>query len=189
MMPSTLPPTEGTPRVESTDLELLDRARAGDQRAFGELVSRYKGRTWAVCLRIAGNPHDAEDALQNALTAAWQNLDKFRGDARFSTWLHRIAANAALAVIRKRRETPDENINQGLASDAPRIDERVAVVEAVQSALSDLPEAFREAIVLREYAELTYADIATHQGVPVQTVKSRINRGRTQLREILAPVI
>lgn len=175
--------------MDSTDRELIERAREGDQSAFGTLVGRYRGRTWAVCLRIAGNPHDAEDALQNALTAAWQNLGSFRGDAKFSTWLHRIAANAALAVIRKRRETPDENVDVNLASTAPPIDERVAVVEAVQSALAALPEAFREAIVLREYAELTYADIAAHQNVPVQTVKSRISRGRTQLREILAPVM
>ena len=175
--------------MQFTDTELLERARTGDQNAFAELVGRYRGRTWAVCLRIAGNQHDAEDALQNALTAAWQNLDKFRGDAKFSTWIHRIAANAALAVIRKRRDMPDENIDTNLASSAPRIDERVAVVEAVQSALTKLPEAFREAIVLREYAELTYADIAAHQGVPVQTVKSRINRARTQLREILEPVM
>lgn len=175
--------------MQSTDTELLERARTGDQNAFAELVGRYRGRTWAVCLRITGNQHDAEDALQNALTAAWQNLDKFRGDAKFSTWIHRIAANAALAVIRKRRDMPDENIDTNLASSAPRIDERVVVVEAVQDALTKLPETFREAIVLREYAELTYSDIAAHQGVPVQTVKSRINRARTQLREILEPVM
>lgn len=175
--------------MERTDAELLALARDGDQRAYGELVGRHKGRIWAVCLRITGNQHDAEDALQNALTSAWQNLDKFRGDAKFTTWMHRIAANAALAVIRKRRETPDEHVDTNAASTAPAIDERVAVVEAVQTALASLPETFREAIVLREYAELTYADIASHQGVPVQTVKSRINRARAQLRHVLADVV
>lgn len=175
--------------MQPSDAELLAQAQQGDQRAFGELVGRHKGRIWAVCLRITGNPHDAEDALQNALTSAWQNLSKFRGDAKFTTWIHRIAANAALAIIRKRRETPDEDVDTNLASSAPAIDERVAVVEAVQAALAQLPENFREAIVLREYAELTYADIAAHQGIPVQTVKSRINRARTQLRESLAGVV
>lgn len=175
--------------MDRTDAELLAHARNGDQRAYGELVGRHKGRIWAVCLRITGNQHDAEDALQNALTSAWQNLDKFRGDAQFTTWVHRIAANAALAVIRKRREMPDEDVKTNLPSATPAIDERVAVVEAVQSALATLPVAFREAIVLREYAELTYADIAAHQGVPVQTVKSRISRARSQLRESLADVV
>lgn len=168
---------------------LVLRARSGDQQAFAELTTHYYPRMWQVAYNILGDRHETEDAIQDTLVSAWQNLDKFRGDAKFSTWIHRIAANAALAIIRKRRDMPDENIDTNLASSAPRIDERVAVVEAVQSALTKLPEAFREAIVLREYAELTYADIATHQGVPVQTVKSRINRARTQLREILEPVM
>lgn len=168
------------------DGDLIERARAGDTAAFGALVGKYRTRTWAVCVQIAGNSHDAEDALQDALTAAWQNLDKFRGTAKFSTWLHRIAANAALAVVRRRREEVVDEIDLGSDTD-PSIADRVVDVDAVRRALSDLPEDFRAAVVLREYAQMSYAEIAEHQGIPVQTVKSRINRGRARLVEILAP--
>lgn len=162
------------------DDELIDRCRQGDSRAFGELVSRYRTRTWAVCLQITGNRDDAEDALQDALTAAWQNLDRFRGAARFSTWLHRIAANAALATVRRRREVVVDEIDLGEHS-APTVADRVVDVDAVRRALAELPDEYRAAIVLREYADLSYAEIADHLGIPVQTVRSRINRARTRL--------
>lgn len=168
------------------DDELIERCRAGDTAAFGELAGRYRTRTWAVCLQITGNPHDAEDALQDALTAAWQNIGKFRGTARFSTWLHRIAANAALATVRRRRDIAVDEIDLGAHTDSP-VAERVVDVDAVRRALADLPEDYRAAVVLREFAQLSYAEIAEHQAIPVQTVKSRINRARTRLLETLAP--
>ena len=164
---------------------LLDRARDKDPQAFIELVTRHRGAAWAVCLRITGNPHDAEDALQEALTAVWQNLDRFRGQARFSTWLHRIAANAALMVVRRRRDLPaeDDAFDVGAASDAfAAYDES----DRVQAALRRIPEDFRVALVLREYGDLTYDEIAAHQGIPVQTVKSRLNRARRAMAELLA---
>ncbi|TCN52671.1 RNA polymerase sigma-70 factor (ECF subfamily) [Rhodococcus sp. SMB37] len=170
------------------DDELIEQCRAGDTAAFGELVGAYRTRTWAVCLQITGNRHDAEDALQDALTAAWQNLDKFRGTAKFSTWLHRIAANAALATVRRRREVMVDEIDLG-ASSEPTVADRVVDVDAVRRALADLPDEYRTAVVLREYAQLSYAEIAEHQGIPVQTVKSRINRARTRLVEALAPAV
>lgn len=164
------------------DTALLQLCREGDSRAFGELVGRHRAHAWAVCLQITGHHHDAEDAFQDALTAAWQNLHRFRGDAKFSTWLHRIAANAALATMRRR--TPDPTAPDDLVElhdPASLSADRVADVDVVRRALAQLPEDFRVAIVLREFAELSYADIAAHQGVGVQTVKSRISRARTQL--------
>jgi RNA polymerase sigma factor (sigma-70 family) len=164
------------------DTALLQLCREGDSRAFGELVVRHRAHAWAVCLQITGHHHDAEDAFQDALTAAWQNLHRFRGDAKFSTWLHRIAANAALATTRRR--TPDPTAPDDLVElhdPASLTADRVADVDVVRRALAQLPEDFRAAIVLREFAELSYADIAAHQGVGVQTVKSRISRARTQL--------
>ncbi|GCE38243.1 MULTISPECIES: RNA polymerase sigma factor [Rhodococcus] len=174
------------------DAELILLCRHGDQHAFAELVGRYRNNAWGVCLQITGNHTDAEDALQETLVAAWRNLDKFRGESRFNTWLHRIAANAALAVLRRRKETSslgagDDEIELQLEDPSPRVDDRVATVDAVRRALAELPEDFRVAIVLREFASLTYADIAEHQGVSVQTVKTRIHRARTQLVKLLAP--
>ncbi|MEE3852249.1 sigma-70 family RNA polymerase sigma factor [Gordonia sp. LSe1-13] len=169
------------------------QAREGDQHAFAEIVGAHRNHVWAVCLNICGNPHDAEDALQNTLVAAWQNLHKFRGEARFSTWLHRIAANNALSVVRRRKTNtqitdftdPEQPIQLSDDDEGPRFDERLALRDALRDALSQLPEDFREAIVLREFGDMTYADIAVHQGVGVQTVKSRLNRARTQLAEIM----
>lgn len=175
------------------EAELLMQAREGDQRAFAEVVTAHRNHVWAVCLNICGNPHDAEDALQNTLVAAWQNLHKFRGEARFSTWLHRIAANNALTVVRKRKTNtqitdfsdPEESVLLADDDAAPRFDEHIALRDSLRDALSQLPVEFREAIVLREFGDLTYADIAVQQGVGIQTVKSRLNRARTQLAVIM----
>lgn len=170
--------------VPEDESALLERARAGDSRAFEELVAGARGRTWAVCYRITGNAHDAEDALQDALMAAWRNLGRFRGQSRFSTWLHRIASNAALAIVRKRRDVPRDEIEPG-PTGAPHIEDRVADVDAVQRALARIPADFRAALVLREFADLTYDEIAHAQGIPVQTVKSRLNRARRAVAELL----
>ncbi|WP_018023347.1 RNA polymerase sigma factor [Corynebacterium ulceribovis] len=167
------------------ELELITRAQGGDTRAFGTLMTAHRNHLWAVCLQTTGHHQDAEDAMQNALTAIWQNLHKFRAEARFSTWMHRIASNAALMIIRKRREEPDSEAASDEVSTAPRIDEQITDVSIVRTALAQLPDDFREAIVLREYGGLTYAEIAAHQQIPVQTVKSRLNRARKQLVELL----
>lgn len=171
--------------------QLLERARGGDQRAFGELVQASYEHLWAVCLRVTGHRQDAEDALQNALAAAWRNLDRFDGRSRFSTWAHRIASNAAIDVVRARKQTDDID-----GEDTPEVadgavghDEVIAERSAVGQALAALAPEFREAIVLREYAQMTYQAIADHQGVPIQTVKSRISRARSKLKAELAPLL
>ena len=170
-----------------TDGELLALCRQGYETAFGELVGRYRNRLWSICFRVTGSREDAEEAVQDTLTSAWQNLHKFRGDAKVSTWLYRIAANASLAIVRKRKETVDDFDVIELEDPAPMTADRVADVDAVRRALAELPEDFRVAIVLREFAEMSYADIAEHQGIPVATVKTRINRARKQLITLLAP--
>lgn len=170
-----------------TDGELLALCRQGYETAFGELVGRYRNRLWSICFRVTGNREDAEEAVQDTLTSAWQNLHKFRGDAKVSTWLYRIAANASLAIVRKRKETVADFDVIELEDPAPMTADRVADVDAVRRALAELPEDFRVAVVLREFAEMSYADIAEHQGIPVATVKTRINRARKQLITLLAP--
>lgn len=163
------------------EASLLARARAGDQAAFADLVSRNRAKLWSICLRITGNAYDAEDALQEALTAAWLNLDRFRLDAAFSTWCYRIAANASLAVVKKRRDIPTdafEHLDQPMAPDVAR---SVVDRDQINAALGRLPVQFREALVLREYGDFSYEQIAAHQGVGVQTVKSRLNRARAAL--------
>ncbi len=162
---------------------LVARAREGDGHAFAQLVEPAKSRAWSVCLRITGQRSDAEDALQDALTAAWQNLDKFRSDAAFSTWLYRIAANAALAVVRKRRDQPTEFAE--LAWVTPDGTDAIDNADRIQRALADIPADFRAALVLREYGDMSYAEIAEAQGIGIQTVKSRLNRARAAVAERL----
>ena len=163
---------------------LVRGACAGDERAFVDLVTANRAAVWAVCLRITGNPQDAEDAVQDALVAAWRNIAQFRADARFSTWLFRIAANAALAVVRRRSKVVAGIDFLGLGGDPG---DRVADADRVQTALMALPETFRVALVLRIYGDLSYEDIAAHQGIPVQTVKSRLWRARSLMQDLLAP--
>ncbi len=169
---------------EVSESALIARARDGDGQAFAELVGRHRTHIWAVCVRITHHGADAEDALQEALTAAWQHLGSFRGDARFSTWLHRIAANAALSVVRRRRDVPvDEFELEDPGHDRYReFDEK----DRVQAALRQVPPDFRAALVLREYGGLSYDEISVHQGIPVATVKTRLNRARKALAEALA---
>lgn len=167
------------------EADLIAACREGDQEAFAQLVNGNRRIAWAVCLQITGNSHDAEDALQDALTAAWQNIDRFRGGSRFSTWLYRIAANAALMTVRRRRDQATPDIPD-LEDPASPISERTATADLVRRAIAELPEEFRVALVLREIGDLTYAEIAQHQRIPVQTVKSRISRGRARLAELLS---
>lgn len=175
----------GTALAESA---VIRRAQQGDADAFEALVAARRQRLWSVCLRVTGDRHDAEDALQDALTAAWLHLAGFRGDARFDTWLYRIASNAALAVVRRRRERVVDPFDLGESDQLdPRRDhaDQVGDTDRVRRALAALPEQFREAVVLREIADLTYDEIAAQQGVGVQTVKSRLNRARAQLQAAL----
>ncbi|MDJ0334601.1 sigma-70 family RNA polymerase sigma factor [Salinibacterium sp. G-O1] len=163
------------PDIES-ESGLLADARGGDSRAFDLLLARHRDRLWGVCLRTTRNPADAEDALQDTLIAIWQNLSRFRGDSSFGTWIYRIAANAALTVVRKRREIPDDGIE--IEDDSRDFVDALADRDRVQFALMSVAEDFRVALVLREYGQFSYEEIAQHQGILVATVKTRISRAR-----------
>jgi len=172
----------------SDDIALITRAQNGDTAAFGTLIRDAHGRMWAVCLSITGNYQDAEDAMQNALTAIWRNIGSFEPRARFSTWAYRIASNAALQLIRSRRDTPDAEAGIQEPDRHSPIDDRVTAGIVIRHALEQLAPEFKEAIVLREYAGMNYQEIAEHQNVGVQTVKSRLNRARAKLRDALEEV-
>ncbi|MBN4925534.1 sigma-70 family RNA polymerase sigma factor [Hoyosella rhizosphaerae] len=163
----------------------MSRARNGDSHAFGQLVSQHRNQIWAVCFRITGNKCDAEDAMQNALIAAWQNLEKFRGDARFGTWLQRIASNAALTIVRSRKDTEFDHTEIDLADTTRRHDDQIADRDLINQALQQLTEDNRTILVLREYSGLSYTEIADHLGVTTDTVKARLKRTRAQLATML----
>ncbi|MDO5077732.1 RNA polymerase sigma factor [Corynebacterium sp.] len=174
-----------------SDAELLSRARAGDQRAFAELVTRYRHIAWSVCVRITQHQQDAEDALQIALASAWQNLSKFRGEAKFGTWFYRIASNSAMALVRKRKpvHSIDDATEDGyvieLEDFSAAFEDRLADQDRLTAALQQLTDESREALVLAEVAGLSYAEIAVHQQASLSAIKVRIHRAKKKLADML----
>lgn len=140
----------------------------------------------AVCFRIVINRADAEDATQMALISIVRALPNFDGRSKFSTWVYRIATNAALDEVRRtrRRAIPSDD-PVVYSGQTPGGADGVDAQLDVSAALALLPEEYRTAIVLRHIADLEYEEIAAIQGVPVGTVRSRLSRGRAQLAEIL----
>jgi RNA polymerase sigma-70 factor, ECF subfamily len=171
-----------------SDEALLAAHLRGDPRAFGELVARHERRIYGLCLRILGNREDAEDAAQEAFLAALRKASSFRRAAAFSTWLYRIAVNAATDQARRRGRArltaldPDAGLAVAPGSD---LGEVVASAVAVQTALAQVPEEFRVAVVLCDLYRVPYADAAQILEVPVGTVKSRVFRGRVALANLL----
>jgi RNA polymerase sigma-70 factor (ECF subfamily) len=159
-----------------------------------ELLRRHYDRIHAVSRRIAGASRDADDAAQEAMIRIVRSLDRFDGRSSFGTWAYRIATNTALDELRKRKRRPqlhavDVDDDRGPAEPtdplAHRQVEAVADRLAIDAALADLPEEFKAPVVLRDVADLDYAEIALTLDVPIGTVKSRIARGRRLLVEQL----
>jgi RNA polymerase sigma-70 factor, ECF subfamily len=174
---------------DPSDEVLLAAHLRGDPRAFGELVARHERRIYGLCLRILGNREDAEDATQEAFLSALRKAASFRKAAAFSTWLYRIAVNAATDQARRRgraRLAALDPEDAGLAvAPGSELGEVVASAVAVQTALAQVPEEFRVAVVLCDLYRVPYADAAQILEVPVGTVKSRVFRGRLALADQL----
>ena len=157
------------------------------------LLRRHFDRVHAVCRRIAGGSRDADDAAQEAMIRVVRSLDRFDGRSTFGTWVYRIATNAALDELRKRSRRPllhGPDHDDGLRAEpadplADREVEASADRLAIDAALAELPLEFRLPVVMRDVADLDYAEIAAALDVPVGTVKSRIARGRRLLVERL----
>lgn len=178
------------------DKALLRAAQGGDIDAFAEIVRRHERRLRLVLIRVLGDDRDAEEATQDAFVQAWRNLDRYRGDAAVFTWLYRIGVNEALARLRRKRlETVELETSEGESARYTRRDtqpeasaESADVKAQVTAALKTLPDDYREAVVLRDIAGLSNEEVAESLGVSVAAAKSRIHRGRLQLRAILDPL-
>lgn len=171
--------------------DLLARSRAGDLPAFEHLVRTHQDRIYNLAYRITGNHEDAFDAAQDAFVRAFQALARFREDAAFSTWLYRIATNAALDLVRRRPAAPPVElpVSHRAPDDPEREAARREIGRRVQSALANVPAEFRAAVVLRDLQGLPYEDVARVLQVPVGTVRSRISRGREALRAQLTDLV
>lgn len=172
---------------------LITAAQAGDRRALDQLLRDQQSRIYAVCRRIAGNDADALDATQEAMIAVVRGLPRFDGRSRFSTWVYRVATNACLDELRRRRRRPVVGLpeHDGMTIEqadpsTPDPGDTVADRLLVDAALAELPEDFRAAVVLRDLCQLDYAEIAEVLGIPPGTVRSRIARGRGHLADQLS---
>lgn len=173
-------PAEGDAR----DRALLAAHVEGDGDAFGRLVTHHQGRLWAVALRTCGDPEPAADALQDALLSAYRAAAGYRGEARVTTWLHRIVVNACLDAMRRRRARPTvplpDDDAAGPSGHRDEMGERDTAL-MVQAALDELPDEQRLAIVLVDLQGFDVRTAAELLGVPEGTVKSRCSRGRARL--------
>ncbi|HWL36049.1 MAG TPA: RNA polymerase sigma factor SigM [Frankiaceae bacterium] len=169
------------------DEELIARHADGDRTAFGVLVARHRDRAWAVALRTLGDPNDAADAVQDAFVKAYRTVGSFRGDALFTTWLHRIVVNACLDQLRRTRARPTSPLDESAAAVADPADPmgRADLGRDVVAALRGITPDQRAAIVLVDVEGYSVDEAAELLGVPAGTVKSRCHRGRVQLAELL----
>jgi RNA polymerase sigma-70 factor (ECF subfamily) len=180
---------------EDPDQPLVIRAAAGDRDAFGALVERYQSRIYNLTMALGVRRADAEDVAQEVFVRAFQGLRRFRGEARFRTWLYQIAVNAArsyhagpsgrepaLPVRRDDRDAPDP-------VGADPFAERLADREVIDRALAALPGEWREAVTLRDIEGFSYREIADLTGMPLGTVESRIFRARQELRSSLSVLL
>ncbi|MEZ4417156.1 MAG: sigma-70 family RNA polymerase sigma factor [Gemmatimonadota bacterium] len=166
---------------------LVRRAQSGDRSAFAEVYRRTVDRIYGLCLRMTADADRAEELTQDSFVRAWERLGSFRGDAKFSTWMHRLAVNVVLQDRRTRADRqqkvvsdPDVERYGAVAKDAfpeTRID--------LERALAHLPERAREALVLRDIEGFKYREVAVMTGVAVGTVKAQVHRARQMLKEVL----
>ena len=179
-----------------TDEELVARSIRGDNESFNELILRWERPIYALAYRTIGREEDARDVCQETFLRAFRALPRFRGQAKFSSWLYRIALNLCRDWVRRERRTPVVQAPEGLdlmelaasAEPSESIETLVArkdVARAVERAMALLPDEQRMAIVLKEYHGLTFQEIADLVGCPLSTVKTRLYQGLTVLRREL----
>lgn len=190
--------------AEVDEAAIIEGLRRGEDRAFEWLVRTYVTPLRAVALRLLQNPADADDAVQEAFLAAYRSFDRFRGDARLGTWLHRIVVNAALQRLRRARRQADggeldvdkllprfydngypEHFHQPWVQSIDDLVSRAETREQVREMIDRLPESYRTVLVLRDIEELDTAEAAELLGITPAALKVRLHRARQALRNLL----
>jgi RNA polymerase sigma-70 factor (ECF subfamily) len=183
---------------ELTDMEILAEVSAGNVDAYGKIVSRYNGRLYNFIYRFVGDRETAEDIVQETFLRAFRKRKEYRAIANFSTWLFTIAGNLAKSELRRRKrwrlfsldrdeesdtgmDLPDESYRPDKVAESSMADDQI------QEAIAELPENYRQVILLRDVEGMSYQEIAEIIDCPVGTVKSRVNRARLKLQQKLKP--
>lgn len=202
MSPHVAPP----PAPSDTDLQLVERTVAGDQRAYGLLVLKYQRRIERLIARMVRDTDLVQDIAQETFLRAYRALHQFRGEAQFYTWLYRIAVNTAKKALLDMKRNPvvtesalqasdddDETSRPGNEPINEETPETVLAAQeiaaAVNAAMDALPEDLRQAVTLREIEGLSYEEIATVMGCPIGTVRSRIFRAREAISARVKPLL
>jgi len=188
---------------DETEVQFIARLVARDERAFNELVATYERRVFVLVFRMLGRREEAEDVAQEVFVQVFKAIDQFRGDSKLSTWVYRIAVNLCKnrsKYLSRRHAGEQDDVDdvldrQALTSakgvsvgDVSRPDELVEGMQMeviVKRAIAQVDPEFREVLILRDVEDMVYEDIAAVTGLPEGTVKSRIHRGRAQLRALV----
>ncbi|MBA3256620.1 MAG: sigma-70 family RNA polymerase sigma factor [Pyrinomonadaceae bacterium] len=177
----------------TSDEQIVERALTGDAEAFGEIVLRWEQRIFALAYSMLGREEDARDATQETFLAAFRNLRGFRGEAKVSSWLHRIAVNQCItrqrrAKVRNEAAIEDEEVRHASSFSSPlelspaRVAEGRESIDAVRRAVNSLPLDLRQVVLMKEFEELTFREIAEALDLPLSTVKSRLYTAMRQLQ-------
>jgi RNA polymerase sigma-70 factor (ECF subfamily) len=184
------------------DAELVERLKTGDREAFGALLRRHQGKVYRLAMNMTRSPQDAEEVTQDVFLAVYRKIGEFDGRAAFSTWLYRVASNAALMKLRGRRSEPHLSIEEEGPAFAPDghfarpvadwselPEDRLLSAErrrVLEQAIDALPPDYKAVVVLRDVEGLSNPEVAEVLGATVLAVKSRLHRARLALRERLA---
>ncbi len=179
--------------TDLTDEQLVELAIAENPNAFGEIVKRWERKIFALCFGMLSREEEARDAAQETFIAAFRNLSNFRGDAKVSSWLHRIAVNQCLTAMRRAKsrsesflDDEDESADRIFVAPPNKMPSRTAEqnerMAIVRQAVNALPPDLRQIIVMKEFEEMTFQEISDALEVPLSTVKSRLYTGLKQLR-------
>ena len=183
-------------RVESAGAEIIRRAQRGDAAAFERIYQLHGRRIYALCLRIARNPTEAEDLTQEAFLRAFRKIQTFRGESAFSTWLYRLALNVVLMKLRK-KQLPEASLEEmrkrnaestGQSKEVGGLDLHLAGLMDrfnLERAVEQLPSAFKTVFVLHDIQGYKHHEIAEMMDLSIGTSKGRLHRARTRLRELL----
>lgn len=178
---------------------LVKRAKKGNISAFEELIIEHESKVYNIAYRILNNEEDAKDLSQEVFIKAFNSLHKFREDSSFSTWLYRIAMNTCIDELRKRKGRESYSIDRDIQTDEGTIPREFQdkqlnpeeelmnkeLASQIQWALNHLSETYKEVIILRDFQGFDYKQISQILGCPLGTVKSRISRARTELKNVL----
>jgi len=179
--------------INLTDEQLVEMAVGADPNAFGEIVRRWERKIFALCFGMLGREDEAGDAAQETFIAAYRNLANFRGEAKVSSWLHRIAVNQGLTTKRRKRSRAEDHIDDENGSEekvfvaAPRfsparVTEQAERMNLVRNAVGALPVDLRQVVVMKEFEEMTFQEISDVLELPLSTVKSRLYTALKQLK-------